>query len=102
MLDRMGERELLEWMAFSQIEPIGDDREDLRMGMMCTAIMAAAGAKKENGDQFGLADFIIDFWKQAEPEEVKSASWRRNKEIAVLATIALGGQDLRANNVQPA
>lgn len=48
--DRMSSRELLEWMAYAELEPFGEQRADLRMGIS-TAWMVRmwADPKKARG-----------------------------------------------------
>ena len=37
--DNISSRELIEWMAFAQLEPFGDERADLRMGIETAALV---------------------------------------------------------------
>lgn len=38
LLSEIDSAELTEWLAFDQIEPFGDPREDLRMGLVCSTV----------------------------------------------------------------
>lgn len=55
MGERMSARELAEWMAFDRISPIGEDRADLRAGIIASVI---ANSHRVKGDPFTPADFM--------------------------------------------
>lgn len=46
MLNRMTSAELVSWRAFSQVEMIGPDREDLRAGIVASAVYNANRASR--------------------------------------------------------
>lgn len=101
MLSRMTSHEISEWIAYSTVELIGDDREDYRMANVM-ALLANINRDPENKpDPFSPVDFMPDFWRREEVEEHKP-DWKRNKGIAELITIALGGKDLRHGNTDDA
>lgn len=50
-------REFSEWMAFDQLDPIGAEREDLRMGILASTIVKSQHAKAE----VCPIDFMPDF-----------------------------------------
>jgi len=78
-IERMDNRELLEWMAFYNIEPFGEERMDLRFALM-TAHLISPYLKK--GHKIKLKDFMLDF----EPKKAMTA-----EEIkAVLMGVANG------------
>ena len=54
------------WRAFSQVEPIGEYREDLRMAILNNTIARCAGAKTQP------KDFVIDWWAPPEDPEEKA------------------------------
>ncbi len=62
----MPARELDDWMAFAQIEPFGEARADLRMGILASVIANANRAK--GGKTFEPSDFIPVFDAEPEPE----------------------------------
>lgn len=54
-------REQLDWRVLERIDPWGQSREDARFAMLCSAVMNAAGAKKQNGLRFTVDDFKLKF-----------------------------------------
>lgn len=53
--ERMSGRELSEWVAFDRISPIGDERADLRAGIVASVV---ANAHRTKGEPFKPADFM--------------------------------------------
>lgn len=47
--------ELQEWLAFDRISPIGDDRDDLRAGIIASTV---ANAHRSRGKAFRPQDFM--------------------------------------------
>lgn len=48
--DRLSSRELVEWMEFARLEPFGDERADLRMGIETSSLVRLwADPKKAKG-----------------------------------------------------
>lgn len=62
-------RELAEWRAYYQLEPLGEERADLRMARIC-AVLANTHSSKQT---FELTDFLFDFGgkKEQSVEEMK-------------------------------
>jgi len=56
LLNRISSKELSEWIAFYSIEPFGEDREDLRMGILASTI--ANSNRGKNTKPFTPQDFI--------------------------------------------
>jgi hypothetical protein len=48
-----------EWIAFNSISPIGDDRLDHLVALLCQTICGAMGAKKRGGGRFQHDDFLM-------------------------------------------
>ena len=67
----MDNREILEWIAFSNIEPFGEERMDLRFALM-TAHLMAPHLKK--GHHSKLSDYMLNFEpkKVMTPDQIKS------------------------------
>jgi len=61
----MSAREFARWAAYARIEPIGEDREDLRMAILASTIARCAGNKVRP------RDFLPEFWRPVEPDEVR-------------------------------
>ncbi len=60
------------WMAYYNLDPFGDARDDLRMARTCEVIARSAGTKK-----ISAADFMFKFDEAAEdgpvaPEKLES------------------------------
>lgn len=74
----MSSQEFSEWMAYSRIYPLGEDRADVRMALLAAhqANIASAGKKK-----FKAQDFVPD--------------WLGMYEKRVLSETAEGQQTLR-------
>ena len=56
--DRMSSRELSEWMAYYSIEPFGDERADLRSGIVASTIANVNRDPKKQKTPFKPVDFM--------------------------------------------
>lgn len=92
MLNRFTSRELTEWKAFSAIEPIGQDREDVRMALLLS--MLGNIYRAANDRAFTPQDFIVDWWGEYIPQD-----WREQKRImAGVAAIQRGVKRVKRNS----
>jgi hypothetical protein len=67
MLGEISSHAYAEWMAYSRIEPWGEEREDLRIGILASMI---ANMFREKGKKaYQPQDFILNF--EPEDEEAK-------------------------------
>lgn len=82
MLSEISSRDFAEWLAYSRLEPWGEERDDLRMGIIAATIANANRGKNQKA--YKPADFIPDF----EPESDEQASAR----IMAQVMAALGGK----------
>ncbi len=74
VLDKHSSRELSEWAAYLQIEPQGEERADLRAGIVASTI---ANANRKKGTKaFKPSDFMPKFDKEEQqaPEQQKAAA----------------------------
>lgn len=113
----MTAEEIFDWMVLEQIEPWGQAREDLRFAMLASAIVNAAGVKKEDGGRLAAKDFLealnVDRLteadsKQQTPEKIEAmfrmavaannAFWERKERIAR----SIGGKMMRPIGVRSA
>lgn len=62
---RMSSRELIEWQAYAELEPFGDMRADLRMGIQ-TAALVRVWADPKKAKAITPATFMPQF-EQAKP-----------------------------------
>ena len=77
----MSAKEYILWIAEYNIEPYGQDREDVRSGMIVQSIRAQNSEKGVI-----LKDCIVNF------EPPKKQDWRQWCEALKARTIALGGK----------
>lgn len=63
---RMGSAEFAAWLAFYQVEPFGDLRDDMRMALVATLTANAHRNVKKKREPFELSDFMFEFWKRGE------------------------------------
>jgi hypothetical protein len=56
LLEKMSSRELSEWLAYYGLEPFGDERADLRAGIISSTI-----ANANSNHRFKPSDFMPDF-----------------------------------------
>lgn len=82
MLEEITSRQLSEWMAYNEIEPFGEDRDDLRMGIIASTI---ANVNRSNGKKpYKPQDFMPVFKVGIETEE------EAGRRLAERARRALG------------
>jgi hypothetical protein len=82
MLAEISSVQFAEWMAFSRLEPWGEDRADLRAGIVASTIANANRGK--NAKPFKPDDFMPRF----EPETEEEAA----AKFIAKAMAALGGK----------
>lgn len=63
--------EFSEWMAYYRLDPQGEDRADLRAGIVAATVANAARGRKSRA--FKPKDFMPDFEKEAAPD------WRQQR-----------------------
>lgn len=83
----MSSREFSEWMAYAQLEPFGEQRADLRAGIVASTV--AAGYTKKGHRPPKPTVFMPKFDKDAPPDEDQLA------DKVVSAFAAFNPQDLR-------
>jgi hypothetical protein len=82
MLAEISSEQLSEWMAYSKLEPWGEDRDDLRMGIVASVI---ANSNRGKGQKpFKPTDFMPSF-EPVDPEE-------QTARLLAKAMAALGGK----------
>lgn len=87
MLHRMSAAELAEWKAFCQVEMIGDDRQDLRAGIVASAVFNANRSSK------GKVHSPIDHmpFRRREKEEAHKAMSVDDQVKAVFSDMLFNG-----------
>lgn len=63
---RMSSRELIEWQAFAEVEPFGELRADLRIGIQ-TAALVRLWADPKKSKAITPATFMPQFEQAAQP-----------------------------------
>ena len=75
MLSEITSAQFAEWMAYSRLEPWGEDRDDLRMGIVASVI---ANSNRGKGKKpYKPQDFMPDF----EPEDEAAAIERIRENL---------------------
>jgi len=59
LLARISSRELAEWMAYAELEPFGEERADLRAGIVASTIANVNRGK--NRKAYKAVDFVPKF-----------------------------------------
>ncbi|RJP53628.1 MAG: hypothetical protein C4583_04380 [Anaerolineaceae bacterium] len=95
MLARMTGQQLLEWSVYAEMEPFGEERADLRMGILAAATVNAMTRTKESDPVAKPEDFLPRFGPTPDPspnsenefgeggEEDEDAEMRKKMEIAM-------------------
>ena len=89
MLERISSQEISEWMAYSLIEPFGQETQYI--GPAITSTVLANVNRKKGAKAHDITDFMPQF---AEPK--KEQTVEQQIQIAEMFTVALGGKDLRS------
>lgn len=79
-------------MAFYRLEPFGEEREDLRMGILASTIANVNRDPKVRRRAYQARDFIPVFGPEATDDE---ARMNRMKQMVEILNAAFGGKDLR-------
>ena len=65
-MTRCNSREFAEWRAFFELEPWGEERADLRAGIIASTI---ANVNRSKGKAFSPGDFMPEFDKPARTQQ---------------------------------
>ncbi len=66
----MSSAEFAEWMAYYAIEPFGEERADLRMGVLASLIANINRDPKKQREPFTPSDFMPRFEVEPQPKRV--------------------------------
>jgi hypothetical protein len=89
-LKNISSKELSEWMAYYCIDPFGQEREDFRMGQVCSTV--ANSNRSKNSKVFSPEDFIPKF------DKPKVQSWQSILQTVEMLNVRLHGEDTRGGN----
>jgi hypothetical protein len=72
LLKTIDAKELEEWKAFYNIEPFGEERQDIRAAMICCTLANVNRGKNQTA--YKISDFLLRFDPKPEqtPEEMKA------------------------------
>ena len=87
----MSAREFGEWMAFYTLEPFGDTRADLRMGILAALTANIARDEKRRRDPYEVDDFMPKF----DRAEKEAQPWQEQLALVEMLNAAFGGEDKR-------
>ena len=90
LLSSISAEQFAEWAAYAEIEPWGEDRADLRAGIIASTVANAHRDVKRKPDQFTPQEFMPKFETK---RRKKLQTWQEQLNIARLITLALGGTD---------
>lgn len=82
MLEQMPSRLFLEWVAYNNIEPFGETRDDLRAGII-SATIANVNRDPKKGPPFTPQDFMPNFEPEEEPVEKIPEDEMKQKVLAL-------------------
>lgn len=94
MLAGMTRRQLLEWLEFDEIDPFGEERADLRAGIVAAAVTEPHRDPEKRSDPFTPADFMPDFDGTAAAaeadEDLPMTQWQIESSFRVLSGLGRG------------
>lgn len=96
LLSRISSRELSEWMAYYDLEPFGEERADLRAGIIAS-VTANANRDAKKGKAYRPQDFMPDFEKASEKRQVWAQGRPAEHLLAKVRSLnaLFGGKDER-------
>lgn len=103
LLQSLSGREFMEWMAYAEIEPFGEERADLRMAILA-ALIANVHRDPEKTKPFGPEDFMPRFdgaGRKEVPALDKAQAIAAIRSYFLAMVKASGGQDLRTQHTTP-
>lgn len=89
--------EFVEWVAYSRIQPFGDERADWQAALQASVTVESArgimrqlsGGKGKRGKPAQPKDFLLKF------EKPKVQGWQGQLAFVEMLNVALGGEDKR-------
>ena len=84
-------REFSEWMVYYELDPFGEERGDLRAGIVASTIANANRDPKKRRKAFTPADFMPKFEEKSKPGK----DWKGQLSLVEMLNAAFGGADKR-------
>lgn len=99
MLARISSQELTEWACYYGLEPFGEDRADLRSGIISATVANVNRSEKQEAltPQAFMPKFGQEPAEEPELEEEteEPEAWRKMLQQAEILNAAFGGHDAR-------
>lgn len=73
-MSRMSMEEFIGWIAYAEVEPFGEDREDLRAGIMWSSFASAHSDSKKHPNGIGLDKYPLFQMQQQLERPVRKAT----------------------------
>lgn len=90
MINEMSWDQYCGWRQYYQLEPFGEERADLRAGIVASTIANVNRDTKRRSKPFAPSDFMPDFDNSRAPKPMmEKSSWERLKATA--KSLAKGG-----------
>lgn len=78
----MSARELSEWMAYDRIDPFGEERGDLRAGILASLLANINRDRKKKSDPFSPLDFMPVVQRNQEIDRAYDQARKPNPGVA--------------------
>ena len=91
LLSRVSSRELSEWMVYYEQEPFGEERGDLRAGIVASTVANANRDPKKQKKPFTAQDFMPSF--EGGGRGAEGPGWERLLQKVKLLNAAFGGRE---------
>lgn len=88
----MPQAEFVEWVAYSRIEPFGDERADWRAALNASVVAEVNRGKTKRKKPFQPGDFLLRF------EGPKRQSAQTQLQFVEMLNKAFGGKDERVSS----
>ena len=89
--------QISEWIAYYGLEPFGEERSDLRAGIVAATVANVNRDAKRRRDAFRPEEFMPKFGEGdgRDMDGVDGSDWRRMLAVVEQWNAAFGGEDLR-------
>jgi hypothetical protein len=86
--------EFIEWIAYSRIEPFGEERADWRSALVASVYAEVNRGRTKRKKPYTPKDFLLNF------EGPKRQSWQSQLQFVELLNAAFGGKDERRRTAE--
>jgi hypothetical protein len=81
MLARLSLKQLIEWIAYFELEPRESKRADYRAASVVAAVYNVNRDTKKRRSPYKITDFVLQFSEGDEQPKKKMQSWQQQKAI---------------------